>query len=313
MRTLLLTTALFFSACGGNWSNGDLVFANALPRSTDLKSTLPANASTTSPLEGVATRRDELMVGDASNTWKLTRQATHDYNGVVDMLLGIVDQVRLVAPTSRSTNSRTWGPFSDTNNPGRELRVVISQTTDERSFTWSVESRPNNGEWLQVITGNFIANGDTSVRSGQGAIQVPVKAFRDVIKTDANIAQLDSITIGYVTDSWPHRVEMNFVAKPDATLSISGLGYTSLLQQDGSGSMRFLFSSTDVNISQLEITAAWKSTGEGRGLGTVRAGNYTGAQVTECWGSSFTVSYYSESWSGGMTSGREADCVTFAP
>lgn len=312
MRALTVTLAvLVATGCGGNWSNSDLVFANALPRTEDLRSTLPAS-STSQPLEGVSTRRDGLMVGDPSNAWALTRQASSDYNGTLAALLGIIDQVRRSPPTDRTPTSRTWGPFADSNNAGRELRVVISQTDDTgRSYGWQVESRPFNGDWLQVITGNFLANGETSVRSGQGAIQIPVKDFRDVIKTDSNISQLDLITIGYVTDSWPHRVEMNFTVKPGSTTGLSALGYTSLLHEDGGGAMRFVWSKLEVNVEQLEITAQWKSTGEGRAFGVVQKGNYTGANVSECWNRSFAVTYYSESWSGGTTSGSESSCVSF--
>lgn len=311
MRALTVTLVVVATGCGGNWSNGDLVFANALPRTEDLRSTLPSS-STAQPLEGVSTRRDGLMVGDPSNAWALTRRASSDYNGILVALLGILDQARRAPPTERTPTSRTWGPFADSNNAGRELRVVISQTDDtRRSFGWQVESRPFNGEWLQVITGNFLTNGETTVRKGQGAIQVPVKDFRDVIKTDANIAQLDLVTIGYVTDSWPNRVEMNFTLKPGGTTGLSALGYTSLLQEDGGGSMRFVWSNTDVNVEQLEITARWMSTGEGRAFGVVQKGNYTGANVTECWNRSFTVTHYAESWQGGMTAGTESSCVTF--
>lgn len=311
MRALTVTLVVVATGCGGNWSNSDLVFANALPRTQDLQSTLPAG-STSQPLEGMSTRRDGLMVGDPSNAWALTRQASKDYNGILTLLLGIIDQVRRAPPTDRTPTSRTWGPFADSNNPGREVRVVISQSDDTgRSYGWQVESRPFNGAWIQVITGNFLANGEGTVRNGQGAIQVPVKDFRDVVKTDPNIAKLDLITIGYVTDSWPHRVEMNFTVAPGATTGFSALGYTSLLQEDGAGAMRFVWSKTDVNVEQLEITARWLSTGEGRAFGVVQKGNYTGANVTECWNRSFAVTHYAESWANGVTSGTESSCVTF--
>ena len=307
--TLLLCVAVLAAGCGGNWSNADLVFANALPRSEDLRSKLPASG-TSQPLLGVATRRDGLMVGDPSNTWSLTRKASTDFNGIVNLLLGVVDQVRRSPPAARTADSRTWGPFTDDNNPGREGRVVITRTSDD-TYAWSMESRAFGGEWLQIVTGNYLANGETTVRKGQGTIEVPVKTFRDQVKVDTGIAALDKITVGYVTDRFPNRVEMLFELDPMAMTEFSALGYTSLVDEDGGGSMRFLFTKNSIEVQELEITAAWKPTGEGRGLGVVRRGTYLGFEVTECWGRDFKVVHYAESWPGGTTSGAAASCATF--
>lgn len=306
-RAILLTSLVLSASCGGNWSNSDLVFANALPRTDDLRSNLPAE-STSQPLEGVATRRDGLMVGDASASWSLTRGAAKDFNNTLLLVLGIVDQVRKVAPTSRTPTSRTWGPFADTNNPGRELQVVIERV-DEKNFAWRVQSRPTNGDFLNVLEGNFLANDSATARLGQGSIRIPVKDFRDVIKLDQNFMSLDEIRVAYVTDSWPRRVDMDFDLKPGGVTSLSALGYTAMLREDGSGTMRFLYASAKPEAEEIEITTGWKPTGEGRGFGVVRKGTYLGANVTECWGRGFTVSYYAESWAGGTTAGTPGDCV----
>ena len=306
MRSLLILSVAVLAGCGGNWSNTDLAFANALPRRDDLRSKVPT--STTQPLEGVSTRRDGLMVGDPSNAVAATRKAASDYNKLLDYILGVVDQVRLAPPTSRSNDSRTWGPFSDSNNPGREVQVVITKV-DDVNFDWHIQSRPNNGEFLEVLTGNFKAT-DTA-RRGQGAFVVHVKDFRDVIKVDDTVAQLDEVRVGYVTDMFPQRVEMLFTVKPGSTLGISSLGYTARRQQDGSGAMRFLYALTgNADVSEVEFNSAWKATGEGKATGVVTKGTYTGATVTECWGKNFTVVHYAESWPGGMTSGPASDCVT---
>lgn len=307
MRALVISLVVVLAGCGGNWSNADLAYQNALPRRDDLRSKLPASASS-SPLEGVSTRRDGLMVGDPSATWGQTKKAAADYNGLLDLLLGIVDQVRAIAPTSRTADSRTWGPFADSNNPGREVQVVIRKV-DETNFEWRIESRPNGGEFLRILDGNFAAT-DTA-RRGRGNIVVHVKDFRDVIKVSAEMAQLDEITLGYVTDLFPNRMELLFTFKPGSTSGLSSAGYTARRQEDGSGAMRFVYTSTDPNVTELEINSSWKPTGEGRAVGAVRRGTYQGFNVTECWGRSYTVTYYAESWASGVTNGSAADCPTF--
>jgi hypothetical protein len=305
MRSLFLFSVLLLSACGGNWSNADLAFANALPRRDDLKSRLPSSSSS-QPLESVGTRRDGLVVGDPSGAWAQTRKAATDYNGLLDLVLGVVDQVRAVAPTTRTTDTRTWGPFADSNNPGREVQVVISRA-DEVNFAWGIESRPTNGEFIRILTGNFVAT-DTA-RRGRGTFTVHVKGFRDVVKIADQVKELDQIDVGYVTDLFPKRVEMLFQVKPGSTLGISSLGYTARAQEDGSGAMRFVYTLPGADVSELEINAAWKPTGEGRALGVVTRGTYTGFNITECWGKSFTVVHYAESWIGGVVSGPAGDCA----
>lgn len=303
MRSLLFSV-LLLAGCGGNWSNADLTFANALPRRDDLRSKVPA--STTQPLEGVGTRRDGLVVGDPSNAYAATRKAASDYNGLLDLILSVVDQVRLAPPTSRTTDSRTWGPFSDSNNPGRQVQVVIARV-DDVNFEWHIQSRPSNGEFIEVLTGHFAAT--ATARRGRGTFVVHVKDFRDVLEVGDTMNQLDQIDVGYVTDVFPQRVEMLFTVKPGSTLGISSLGYTARRQEDGSAAMRFLYALTgNAEVSEVEFNSAWKPTGEGKATGVVTKGTYTGQNVSECWNSSFKVVHYAESWPAGVTSGPVTDC-----
>jgi hypothetical protein len=303
MRSLLFSV-LFLAGCGGNWSNADLAFANALPRRDDLRSKLPSS-STQQPLEGVGTRRDGLMVGDASASWAATQKAAADYNKLLELVLGVVDQVRAAPPTTRTSDSRTWGPFNDSNNPGRQVQVVIVKV-DETNFTWRIESRPTNGEFIRVLDGNFAAT-DTA-RRGRGDFVVHVKDFRDVVKVSPELAQLDSFQVGYITDMFPRRVEMLFTLKPGSTSGLSSLGYTAREQQDGSGSMRFIYTTPTPEVPELVVTSAWKPTGEGSATAIARGGMYDGFNIRECWNRSFKVVHYFESWIGGVSSGPVADC-----
>lgn len=303
MRSILFSV-LLLAGCGGNWSNADLVFADALPRKEELRAKLPAG-STTQPLEGVGSRRDGLVVGEASNAWAVTRKAGADFNTLLDLVLGVVDQVRAAPPTTRTADSRTWGPFPDSNNPGREVQVVIERT-DETTFAWRIESRPSNGAFLGILDGNFIAT-DTA-RRGRGEFVVHVKEFRDVVKVSEDMKKLDEIRVGYVTDMYPLRAEMLFTFAPGTTVPYSSVGYTARQQQDLSGAIQFVYTLPGPEVEELRLNSAWKSTGEGKATGSVTRGLYTGATITECWGKRFTVVHYAESWAGGVSSGPVTDC-----
>lgn len=306
MRTLILPLMITsLTGCFGNWSNADLAFADALPRREDLRARLPTS-SATQPLEGVATRRDGLMVGDPSNAWAVTKKAGQDFNAFLDLVLGVVDQVRAVEPTTRTSTSRTWGPFADNNNPGREVQVVIEKT-DETTFAWRIESRALNGAFIRILDGNFVAT-DTA-RRGRGSFVVHFKDFRDVVKVTDDMKKLDSLEVGYVTDMYPLRAEMLFQIAPGTTVPYSSVGYTARQQQDLSGSIQFVYTLAGPEIEEVRITSSWKSTGEGRATGAITRGLYTGANITECWDRSFKVVHYAESWPSGTTSGPASDCT----
>ena len=110
---LLVLAALSFGACG-NYSNEDLDFQLALPEDGDLDAKLP-----------------QALTNDASSEYyKTTRQVVTTFNGGATALVGLVDHVRGYSPTSRSGAQRIWGPFSDDNHPGWEIRVVMQRFAD---------------------------------------------------------------------------------------------------------------------------------------------------------------------------------------
>ncbi len=309
MKTRLAPLVLLAAAaCGGNWSNRDLDFANALPDRASLRSKLPTTVSGASPLEGAATRRDGLNVGDPSQAYAFTKEASTNFNGLLDFLLGVVDTVRALPPTTRTKDSRIWGPWPDRNNPGFEFAVAIQQR-DERNFEWAIRSRPKGGEFFDLVTGAFLAS--ASARKGMGAMVVHVRNFRDVLNVDANLKQLDEIQIGYITDTPPRRVEMAFTFAAGSTTGLSGIGFTYREQDDRSGAMRFrALSPGNADVTVGELTSLWQPSGAGRATSVVIQGLRLGYTVEECWDAAFKVTYYRESWPGGQTSGLVGSCVT---
>lgn len=306
-RHLLTALALVaLAGCGGTWSNKDLEFVSALPRPEDLRAKIPLTASSTSPLEGVSTRRDGLNVGDPSNAYANAKKASGEFNTILDTLLSIIDRVRQVPPTTRTKDTRVWGPWPDSNNPGFEFQVVIKQV-DDVNFAWGIQSRPKNGAFFDVVQGAFKAS--ASARRGQGLMKVLVKDFRDVLKVDDNFKQLDEIDVGYITDMFPRRVEMLFTFRAGSTSGLSALGYTYREQEDTSAAMRFQLRTTSPDATVLEMNAAWLANGSGRGLGRVLEGTYAGATISECWDTAFKVTYYEETWPGGQKVGDPASCV----
>jgi len=304
-RLLTITSAALLAACGGNWSTRDLEFVNALPQRADLQARLPAGSST-QPLDGVSTREDGLNVGDPSQAWAATKKASTDFNQMIETVLGILDTVRLYPPTTRSDDTRVWGPYADQKNSGYEFQVAIQQT-DATHFAWSLKARKTNGAFFDVIVGVFEAR--ASARQGVGAMEIPVTNFKNELQVDANFKALDKIQVGYQTASWPHRVDMAFTFSAGNTSGLSTIGYTYRTLADTSGALAFQVRTTSADATALTTTALWNPSGAGRAQAVVTEGTYTGATVGECWDTSAKVVFYAESWAGGQVNGRASDCA----
>jgi hypothetical protein len=309
-RLLTLVAVCSLCACGGSWSNRDLEFASALPSRAELKSKLPTTASGTSPLTGVGVQRDGLNVGDPSKAYADAKNAATTFNGILDFLLTILDNVRALPPTTRTTDSRTWGPYSDSKNPGFEFLVTIRQTAAD-TFEWKLQvNKVAAGTTITLVTGAYKAS--ATAKKGQGSMTVAVADFRDQLNVDNNFKQLDAITIGYMTDTWPIHVSMDFTFKAGAASGVSAIGYTYLEREDHSGSLGYEVRSTSADLTVVQTTAGWTTAGPGRARGTVTEGTYKGFILDECWDKAFTVTLYAERWPGGKVNGDEASCPVIA-
>jgi hypothetical protein len=301
-RLLALWCAL--SACGGTWSNRDLEFAAALPSREALRSKLPTTAASSSPLTGVA--RDGLNVGDPSKAYAEAKSAATTFNGMLDFFLTVLDKVRTLAPTTRTTDSRTWGPYADQNNSGFEFLVTIAQRSAD-TFEWQMRSQnPTTGQSLSIVEGTFLATATAHV--GQGKMTVNAAQFRDVLKVDEGLRQLDQIVIDYFTNTNPVRVSMHFALKPGATSGIFGIDYTYLERSDRSGTLSYEVRAASTLTTVLQTTAGWVASGEGHARAVVKEGTYAGATLDECWDTGFKVTWYAEGWVGGTTNGLESAC-----
>ena len=319
----------------GSWSNLDLEFASALPNREELRSKLPESSTNAQPLSGTSTRRDGLTAGQPSNAYAEARASATRFNGILDSLLAVLDQVPHWPPSSRKArtcsddpsgecDTRTWGPFDDSQNPGFEFEVLVQRSNRDDGFeepdggvadggagsasgrfSWRIHARPRGGEFFDVVTGDYVAT--PAVKKGRGAMVVHVADFRDRLAVDENMKKFDRITIGYDTRGFPLVVQMTF---SDAGGQL--VDYLYRENADRSGGMDFEVTSTDPRILVLRTQARWTSAGAGKTSSRVLKGTYVGASVTECWDQAFLVTYYSEGWLGGQSSGDPAACPAIA-
>ncbi len=306
MKTIaLLCSCLMISGCG-NWSNKDLEFLNAMPTKEQLRSKLPTG--TAGALAGEGTRRDALAIGERSQRYTDSKDASDKFNGILTFLVGALDLIRSYPPTSRTDESRTWGPWADKDNPGFEFRAVITKV-DDKNFTYAFQHRPKDGEFFDTVTGSFKAS--ESLRKGSGALIIhAADAVAHQLKTAKALELLEKIEVSYVTDMFPVTVVMKFTVKPGQVLQSLDYGYQE--NEDKSGGMSFTSKSTDPNISRLDVGTAWLASGAGFGVLTVTEGamGYKGATQFECWDAAFNTTYVKQTWPPFLELGDSKSCVS---
>lgn len=286
-------------ACGGNFSNDDLEFLNALPERQDLSSKLPGG-DTAAQLLRPHSLSSALAVGDASQLYVDTHQASTNFNSGLDSLLTLLESIRALPPTTRATDLRVWGPVADKDHPGHEVRFVMKR--DGARFDYTLQYRPaHTGEdaWWSLLEGTFQASG--GLRQGEGSLRLLLSAVRAHGFDAGSLAGLDLLDIGYQTRVQPIQVQMRFV--PSAASGGSELLYSYRELSEGLGEMAFLLHDTDVipggKLEDLSIVSRWTREHGGVGVVAVTGGDvpegYTANQV-ECWDATFRVTYSKRSW-----------------
>jgi len=247
-------------------------------------------------------------------------QDTHNgigaVNGVVDAVLGIVDTVRTYEPTSRSANSRTWGPFADANHPGWQAQLQVSRASEDATiFTYELDffSAANPSNSVKFLAGMFDLAG--GAKHGNGTVTA---YFGDALAAgyplDPTTSQYDTLTIvyqNYQTPGSPVSVTLTiYRAIPDPNgLTMVTFAYTILA--DGSGEITFMLAGNIVagtGTEMVTIHAQWLPGGAGMGTLAIVAGTDVGLTQTECWDATFEATYNDKPWSAMEDTGAASAC-----
>lgn len=298
MRTLWPALLCLLAACGGNFSNEDLEYLNALPTREALASKLPSNG--TSSGSGLAQRQDQLSVGDPSQLYQDTKKASTDFNNGLDGLLSLLENIRTVPPTTRELDRRTWGPYPDNNNPGNVVRFVMTRAGEV--FNYHLDFKPTAGgedAWWSFLEGSFKA--DAGIRIGEGDLHLFIS---DAVAKGINVGDLrglKQLDVGYQNKALPSRVEMIFSTPPTPPVTTApAVDYIYRELPGGFGEMHFLLTGTDWvpgNLKEdVEITSRWTPDHGGVATFVIRAGDLQGASYKECWDAKNQLTYAKRSW-----------------
>src|ERR1700737_2968631 len=248
--------------CGGNYSNEDVEFINALPVRGDLESKLPQ--ATAKALE--STRRDAVAVDQPSQVYLDTKAASDSFNNFLFLLLSLIDDIRKIPPTHRDGDRRIWGPFPSNDYPNVKVQVVIERRQPafyEYRIEQQLKSVPSSAPWVPLITGQFRATG--GARKGSGELHLLAKATRDAGIPTRDLETLDTLDVTYATDRSPLEVDMLIRSVPDPHQVVTTLPYSYREYDDRRGAIQFAVQATSPDGTlTLAVTTHWLPAGQGR-------------------------------------------------
>ncbi|MCA1825820.1 MAG: hypothetical protein ABR567_08520 [Myxococcales bacterium] len=270
---------LLLCACG-TLSNEDIAFIEAIPQKDELHVQVP-QGDTSQPACAIA----------SADIWVSAKTTGNAINAGVDGILGLVDAIRAAPPTTRDTDSRTWGPFPDQNHPGVEVRVTMERELDANRVPWrwiyTIAARRPPADFLPLVEGEFFG---AQAKDGSGRVTL-------------HFENSWTLQINQPTDPhFPARIYYDLTSNP-RTISLDltsgqgfglvGFDYGYAGYTDGHG--RFDYAIPQSNGCLLEVTAWF--TPQGAGKLTYRALcplNLVYGDVTQCFDVSACVTYVND-------------------
>jgi hypothetical protein len=305
---------LSLAACGGNYSNDDVLFREAVPSRDALASklssaqaALQASAGVSASVGGTRAPGRAAAVGDTSGIAQLTVGASEGFNGGLFKILDVLQAVISLEPTQRQPDRRIWGPYPDRQHKGFQVELVMDRAGAHFDYRVDVR-RVGTAEWTKVIAGDFDSSGE--LRRGTGHLHFLDEAARSV-GYDPTQSEVSTIDVTYQTRADPITVGLvvTSVSQP-----VPLLAFDYAAQADGGGQLRFdvtaQLAGGDLSpLDTLDILSRWKADGAGRADVEIIAGDFVGATYVECWTASDTVLYSDASWSAPV--GELASCPAF--
>ena len=265
----------------------------AIPTSDQVAIKLPA--STTKSL------------GDLSSYYVLTRDLTQNLNGGSAWVLVLIHAIVQTPPTSVAGDVYTWGPGSQPLDPADYRLDVTANADGTFDYTLSGQSKINPQGFKAVIQGHAVP-GDND--QGNGDFSIDFDASREINPVDSSDAK-GRVVVDY--DLAARHLDM-VATSVDANGNPASFNYAYDESADGSGDMTFEVDADIGGTSALEnvtIRSRWLDTGAGRGDARISGGDLGSQQAiaSECWGTNFLVSFYTDNASFQPTQGDPSSCA----
>lgn len=311
MRTILFAPLLVLAACNlpGAGDDGSAFHDDVLPREEQVRIDFP---------EEGASAKAEGEVTTWARYYVTTREVTEHVNGLIAYILGTVSFVVATQEprwSDTEANVAVWGPYSDSGLDPVETGLWV-KAEDDGSYSWAIFQVPNGGDIetdaVIVVAGEVDAGATRDVASGAF-----VADFTTAASLDPAVGLTGAFAVEYAYDEDGVVASAGFqeYGAADRGERIDAL-YAYAQDWEGAGTMDLAWLD-DLNVTGtdelLTMRSRWQADGQGRADATISGGDLgvEAVMASECWGTDFATSYWSDSI-GYFESEGSVDACAFA-
>ena len=314
-RYLVGSLALGLLAC-----NADQEFAEGIPSAEQVSIKVPASGGQQAQksVDGLGEARGAL-VGATSELYQITYGVSATVNGGTVLLLGALRLVTLQTPTSRTADSRTWGPYPAGGLDPLTYRLVVRKL-GELHFGFSLDASSrlaaDPSAFLPLIDGEITkglragtAQGTMTLHFDNRRVLVPEACEEGTLAfqfDDTGDAAVNDVTL----HDFANANAKNVLCKQEKPIE-AAYHYA----KDAAGAGEFVFSVTKDMVQPLGQAAAvdenvtlrsrWQASGAGRSDVLVSGGDVDAAlaahglvgpaTASQCWDTRYQTQYETSS------------------
>jgi hypothetical protein len=297
--------------------NVDEEFVDAVPTTDQVSLKIPSRGNQTqqsSSVDGVGSQSSAL-VGETSELYEITWGVTATVNAGTLLTVGALRLITLQAPTSRTDDSRTWGPWTAGGlDPITYKLVVRKLATAHFGFSLEASSRlaDDPTQFLPLIDGEVTRG--SKMGTGHGTMVVHFDNRRTLVPDACETGTL-AFTFDNAGDTVVNDVILTgFANDNDKSILCQrerATDATYHFEQDraGAGSLLFSFdkdmvkpvATLDSAEETVTVRSRWQATGAGRSDLVIEGGDVTSelakhgltgpVNASQCWDTLFRTAY----------------------
>ena len=293
-------------------------FGQAIPKGRDVALSVPGSQAAGSTAHSNARGGAGLtMAGNpppASNfaDWYVfTRNVSDGVDVGTLVILGIVDIIVHTTPSSVSAHQAVWGPGNGNALDPVVWRMTVTESGNEE-YDYKLEGRPkastSESDFKAVLVGHGFGEARPEHKSGWFSLDQDASNALDPLRAH------DSGTVKVTFDGRAYPIAIRAVVAHTADAQSFDVSVTH--NQDTSGAVDIkahgdVETIKDGHLEDVALHSRWMTTGAGRADVKITGGDApaVGVLASECWSTSFALSYYTDDASYRPTEGSASSCV----
>lgn len=283
-------------------------FRQAVPKADTVKMTVPESKG--APLVSGVSRQG--LEGETADTYKLTRGITVFVNGAGAIVLGLVKTITDYQPTTIDETHAVWGPYTEALSPNTWRLTVTKNAQDSYSYVLEAKAKTDDDtKFIAVLSGNHLSTGKNL---GHGDFLLDMDAAQKLPEHSQDVGTAQ-YTYSHDTAAADVKVDATFTHVRDGeTGQLISAAYKYVSTATNGGSFEFSLSKDFYGAAAKEnavIKSRWQQTGAGRSDLKVSGGDLgaTEGTASECWDSSFSSRYLTNSFDPTKNYGAPSACA----